>query len=250
MKRIIINADDLGYSKAINAKIFEFIANGKVTSSTLIMNAPDVEAAVRELRHHNHASFGVHLNVTEFRPLTPHPRQAALCNDAGEFEANRFFNTAITSQVRRAIFIEWCSQVQRALDLGVPVSHLDAHHHAHTVPKLFPVLKRVQKKFEIRKVRLTRNITDPGERLRFGLFQAKAVWNFALRNVYRTSTTNYFTSFLTLYRRSKANIPWNGTIELMCHPGNRLFDEETKLMETDWYTVLVGQGSIINYNDI
>ncbi|MGO9004690.1 MAG: carbohydrate deacetylase [Beijerinckiaceae bacterium] len=250
MKRIIINADDLGYSKAVNAKIFEFIENGKVTSSTLIMNAPDVEAAVRELRHHNCASFGVHLNVTEFRPLTPHPRQAALCNDAGEFEAKRIFNTAITSQARRAIFIEWCGQVQRALDLGVPVSHLDAHHHAHTVPRLFPVLKRVQKEFGIRRVRLTRNMTDPDERLRFGLLQAKVAWNFALRNIYRTSTTDYFTSFLTFYRRSRADIPWNGTIELMCHPANPLFDEETKLIETDWHMAVVQQGKIINYNDI
>lgn len=249
MKRLIVNADDLGYSQEVNAQIFRGIDSGHVTSATLLMNAPAVEAALRELRHYPQASFGVHLNVTEFPPLTRHPGQAELCNENGEFKKKEFWVPS-TTEIREAIFTEWCGQVQRAYDLGVPVSHLDSHHHVHTRPKLFPVLKRVQRRFGIRKVRLTRNIYALGSRLRIGLLPAKGAWNLALRNYYRTQTTDGFTDFSAFHSRLEADLPWRGTIELMCHPGDPRFETETNLLGTDWQETLSSQAQLISYNGL
>jgi chitin disaccharide deacetylase len=249
MKRLIVNADDLGYSEEVNAQIFAGIDRGRVTSATLLMNAPAVEAALRELSHYPQASFGVHLNATEFPPLTRHPGQAELCDENGQFKKKEFWVPS-TTDIREAIFTEWCAQVQRAYDHGVPVSHLDSHHHVHTRPKLFSVLKRVQRRFGIRKVRLTRNIYALGSRLRSGVLPAKGAWNLALRNYYSTQTTDGFTDFATFHSRLEADLPWRGTVEVMCHPGNPLFEAESKLLGSDWQKTLSSRAQLISYNGL
>lgn len=246
MKRIIINADDLGYSTSVNEAVFKLLEAGRVTSSTLIVNGPAAEAAARELHNWPSASFGVHLNVTEFTPLS--------CGDNSESPWNRdgrdVFSIPRTREVRKAIAAEWSAQVQRAIDMGVPVSHLDAHHHVHTIPALFPALKDVQRKFGIRKVRLTRNIFDLGEQTRPGLRQGKALWNYCLRHYYRTRTTDRFCGFSIFHSRLMAGEPWEGTVELMCHPGNAAFALETSRVDSPWCSALAPDAKFISYNDL
>jgi len=77
---------------------------------------------------------------------------------------NRVRETPIDTGLAQGIYDEFCAQVARVQSLGVKVSHLDSHNYVTTIPKLLPVLKRVQKRFQIRKVRITRNIYGSGER--------------------------------------------------------------------------------------
>ena len=70
MKKIIINADDLGYSLWVNGEIERCIVSGVVTSSTLMANAPGFKDGVRIAKQYPHISIGVHLNLVEFAPLT------------------------------------------------------------------------------------------------------------------------------------------------------------------------------------
>ena len=71
MKRLIINADDLGADVARNEGIFEAIRAGVVTSATILPNGPALEHALGKIRSggFEQVSFGVHLNLTEGRPL-------------------------------------------------------------------------------------------------------------------------------------------------------------------------------------
>ena len=71
--RIIINADDLGISQEVNDAIFGLMAEGKVTSATILANGPAVEEAARRVAEFPECSFGVHLNLTEFKPWTMGP---------------------------------------------------------------------------------------------------------------------------------------------------------------------------------
>ena len=67
---VIVNADDLGMSPEVNEVTFELIENGKVTSATMLANAPSIEDACQRIGNYGSCSFGVHLNITEFKPLT------------------------------------------------------------------------------------------------------------------------------------------------------------------------------------
>jgi predicted glycoside hydrolase/deacetylase ChbG (UPF0249 family) len=246
--RLIINADDLGYSEMVNDSIFALIARGCVTSATMIMNAPAVESAARQIARYPQASFGIHLNITEFAPLSSHPGLSPLLRPDGREFSGGARKIDLDKGVREGVLAEWSAQVERALALGVPVSHLDSHHHVHTEPQLFFVLKQVQRKFDIGKVRLTRNIFGPAERqspLRRG---AKWVWNQTLRHCRKTVTTDRFTEFETFYLGLKAGKSWRGDIELMCHPGAPGFARETALLDGSWRQDLAPSAVLINYN--
>jgi predicted glycoside hydrolase/deacetylase ChbG (UPF0249 family) len=247
--KLIINCDDLGISELVNASIFALMEQRRVTSATLLMNASAIETAALQLRNYPECSFGVHLNVTEFVPLSGHPGLNPLLNANGAFAEN-IRRIPLTSSVRQAVFAEWCAQVERAIAWGIPVSHLDSHHHAHTVPGLFGVLKDVQREFGIRKVRLTRNLAGTSESKPMALMAMKAAWNFMLRHWYSTRTTDRFTSFGAFYERLQAGHKLEGTIELACHPGGEDFAAETELLKGPWKEKLQRNVELMSYNEL
>ena len=247
--KIIINCDDLGMNPTVNEAIFDLMREGRVTSATMMMNGEAVEGAAARIAEFPRCSFGVHLNGTEFRPLTSDPALGPLLNSDGDFAGN-LRNVAYNADLRDALFGEWSAQVERARELGVPVSHIDSHHHVHTHPAVFTVLKRVQRRFGIRKVRLSRNVLGLTERLSSRLRASKIVWNLALRHYVPTVTTRGFGAFATFHERLTAGHGWDGSIELMAHPGGDIFAAETNLLWTDWKDRLARDAQLISYNDL
>jgi predicted glycoside hydrolase/deacetylase ChbG (UPF0249 family) len=244
--RVIVNADDFGMSQQVNDAISALLEAGRVSSATLIMNGPAIEEAVARLKRYPRASFGVHLNAMEFRPLVEDPGLRVLTHDDGNFRGN-LRQVKITQHVREGVYAEWCAQIKRALTMGVAVSHLDSHFHTHNMPLLFPVLKRLQRKFGIRKVRLTQNIyAGPVARR---LLAFKAVWNLALRNIVRTRTTDIFGPFIDFLSWLENGGNPSGDIELMCHPGSSGNEQETAALESDWLERL-GCAELISYHQL
>ena len=247
--KIIINADDLGLSPAVNHAIFALMEEGRITSATLMANAPAAEEAAQRLARLPGCSFGVHLVGTELRPLSSHPGLAPLLNEKGEFAGN-LRRISITPAIANGIFAEWCAQIDRAMALGVPVSHIDSHHHSHTEPRLFRVVKQIQKKYGIRKVRQTMNLYDPGKEPPAQQRVAKQIWNFALKYYVPTTTTKGFTTFDTFHRLAAAGHSLPDTLELMVHPGAEIFAPETALLRTSWKQELAPEAHLINYNQL
>ncbi len=184
---------------------------------------------------------------TDFRALSSQPGPVPPPNGNGEFAGN-LRRITITPADAGRIFTEWCAQMDRALALGVPVSHIDSHHHVHTHPRLFRIVKQIQKKYRIRKVRLTRNLYSPGEDFPARLRLAKYFWNLALRSYVPTATTAGFTCFETFYQLAAAGHNLPDTLELMCHPGAESCAHETGLLRTNWKQELAPEAQLISYN--
>ena len=152
-----------------------------------------------------------------------------------------------------AVYREWCAQVSFLLRKGVQVAHLDSHHHVHTLPFLFPVIKAVQRRFGIRKVRLTKNVYRPHERPGRAKRIAKVMFNWLLRNAYATATTVAFTEFGTFYdllqsRECQTLDP----IEAMVHPGGSAMDDarESDLLERPWLELVNPAARLISYDEL
>jgi predicted glycoside hydrolase/deacetylase ChbG (UPF0249 family) len=247
--KVIVNADDLGYSADTNRAIFDLIERGRVTSATLMANAPAVEEAATELKRFPRASFGVHLNLTEFAPLAPTPGLAPILGADGRF-ADNIRRIRLDGPIKTAILTEWCAQIDRLRALGVPLSHFDSHHHVHTIAGLFPVLKTLQSRYGMRKVRATRNLYDAGQKLRPGLGAAKGVWNMALRHIYATRTAATFTTLESFHSQVSHGYRPAGTVELMVHPGNRDFEDETRLLAGPWIETVEPKLQLISYHEL
>jgi len=248
--KIILNADDLGASREVNDAVFALMATRRIASATLLANGPALADALRHMPEFTHCSFGVHLNLSEFEPVSGEPELRALLDQAG-FAGNRVREVPLGRTLRAAIGEEWSAQITRLKSLGVRVSHIDSHHHVHTVPALFPVLKSVQRRFGIRKVRISMNLYAPDAQASATRLLAKAAWNFALRRWYATTTTERFTSFDVFCRTPKEDLRGCRSIELMVHPGSEPFADETRLLgSADWLRQLPFAAQCISYDEL
>ncbi len=231
--QVIVNADDLGLSQEVNEAVFDFAASGRVTSATIMANAPATLDAVGHVKQFPHISFGVHLNLTQFEPLSAGPNARLLVDDGGQM--SRAIERATASlALLRASYEEWSAQVQRLLTLGVPITHFDSHHHVHSKPQYFPVLKAVQRRFRIRKVRLSKNLYGLDRPATPSLLRKKRAYNWALRHVYRTQTTGAFTELTTFHDLPPAQISSATSIELMVHPAAPYARPEEDLLRSEW----------------
>jgi predicted glycoside hydrolase/deacetylase ChbG (UPF0249 family) len=64
---LIVNADDLGLTAAVNAGVFAAHEQGIVTSASLMVGRPAAPAAVEELTEHPELAVGLHLEPDDCR---------------------------------------------------------------------------------------------------------------------------------------------------------------------------------------
>ncbi len=247
--QVIVNADDLGISEPVNAEIFRLMRAGRVTSATVMANGPAVGHAAAQLHDYPQASFGVHLNINEFTPVTTTPGLAPILGADGTFAGN-IRDVPVTAELKQAIRAEWRAQIDRLRSLGVELSHIDSHFHVHTMPALFGTLKAVQRDTGIRRARLTKNVfataDTPGPVRR----AAKAAWNAGLRHYVRTRTADAFTDLATMVSEVSADVPPAHSIEVMVHPGHHGFVAESAVLEQEWWRRFNYAVEFVNYRAI
>jgi predicted glycoside hydrolase/deacetylase ChbG (UPF0249 family) len=238
-RHLVVNGDDFGLTPGINAGILEAHARGILTSASLFAHAPATDDAIRIARITPSLGVGCHLTLVDGRPIAAPARVATLAPD-GRFPPTwrAFIARALARRIAlHEVEHELTGQIDRIRSAGVPVTHLDAHKHAHAFPPIFEVVVRVAKRFGIGVVRV------PCEPDAFGLVRRhwrsaarrQAVENLALapwaamdRRILmreRLPAAPVFlgrvlTGLLTrdALVASLASAP-AGTIELMTHPG-------------------------------
>lgn len=249
--RVIINADDLGATEAVNDAILELMARKCVTSATLLANGPFIDKATKELVHFPYCSFGIHLNCTEFMPLAPKKGLAEILDGRGSFDRRLNDNPAAVkkhSSLLCAIAKEWSCQIEKLLSRGIILSHFDSHHHVHTLPFLFPALKYLQRKYRITRVRISKNIYKPNDNVSSIKLSTKYIYNFLLRNVYKTTTTSGFTDLATFYENARLGRLRHNTVEVMVHPGCIVEEAgESGLVWSAWKEDVPFKIELINY---
>jgi predicted glycoside hydrolase/deacetylase ChbG (UPF0249 family) len=154
MKRgLIFNADDYGLSPAVSSGIRQAMASGAVRSTTVMANFCSGEelAALRALLVDDAAAAvprgltaGCHLNLSAGRPLTAdYPAQLLRPGpDGGPWlDKARALSPATWVDRDLVVFaaVEWAAQLALLRESGLPLTHLDSHHHVHLLPALFPV---------------------------------------------------------------------------------------------------------------
>jgi predicted glycoside hydrolase/deacetylase ChbG (UPF0249 family) len=232
---LIVNADDLGATVPVNDAIFSLMEQGIVTSATLLANGAAFEDAVARLKALPQCSFGVHLNLTQLRPVNPTPALRPVLNAEGMLYRS-LDEVLWTPSLMHAMYLELEAQVQRCIDAGVRISHFDSHHHTHTIPWIFPIIKALQWRFGVNRVRGTINIV-PVEKMDGGRSMKKSIYRFFLRSIVPTRVTEGLGSFMDFYTRLTEGLPldWR-SMELMVHPGatSPFGVEEEALLRADW----------------
>ena len=146
MTKIIINADDFGYCEAVNYGIISAHNNGIVRSTSMMANMPGVEHGVGLLKENKTLNCGVHMTLSCGRPLLSNLKTIV---DKDGFFIRRITDEIIEKMDCDEIYRELCAQIDRVKGLGIDISHLDSHHHIHTLVSLKSVIEKIVTKYNL-----------------------------------------------------------------------------------------------------
>ncbi|PLT28853.1 chitin disaccharide deacetylase [Peribacillus deserti] len=142
--KLIINADDFGYSNGVNLGIIEAFQKGIVTSATLMANMPGAAHAAALAAQNPGLGVGIHLVLDCGYPVNSSVH--SLVDDTGKFHKT---DVVLSGGDIKDIEKELTSQIERFLSFGLVPTHIDSHHHVHGHERVFPIVKDLAIKYDI-----------------------------------------------------------------------------------------------------
>lgn len=222
MRFLVVNADDFGFTRDVNAGIVQAHREGILTATTLMANGDAFDDAVSLAKANPTLDVGVHLQMVQGRSLSsPHrnlpPTLGMLIKDliAGRWD----------------ILTELDAQIQHILRAGIVPTHLDTHKHTHLLPAVLDAVAQLSAKYNIPWVRKPFDLPlDP----------KRAGWKTRAASVAMRGMKAHFDKVLATHRARStdhfAGFVWTGdfhaqdlielihalpegSTEFMCHPG-------------------------------
>ena len=256
MRRLIVNADDFGYTAGVNRAIVEAHSRGVVTSSTLMANGPAFAEAAQLATTLPKLSIGCHVVLIDGRPVLSGEQLPSLTK--GSLFRNGLMTFAARAIAGRVdadeITAEATAQIRKLQSAGIAVSHIDTHKHTHLFPKILRPLLRAAASCGIRAVRnpfgprlplrSSHLLARPGLWARYA--EVRIVGGFAGKFRAAVDREGFIapdgtlgigvTGSLdeTLFHAIARSIP-QGTWEFVCHPGYNdadLQQAETRLRQS------------------
>ena len=237
MKQLIVNADDLGADEARNKGIFEAIEAGAVTSVSLLANGPALNDALSRIKlmGSTKISFGLHLNLSEGRPLSSD--LGVLVGPDGFFLGKAATHQLLTRNgymaLRDEISRELSAQIEVLRNSGIGIQHIDGHQHVHVFPAVCRTVVQEAERDGIPWMRIPEEAfpSDQGDKIPASLKEEGLLFNRMARTAHPElngtgiRTTDHFRglflrgrlSSLTL-KKVLRSLP-SGLTELMVHPG-------------------------------
>src|SRR6266446_4942810 len=125
-RRLIVNADDFGRSRGINAAVIRAHREGVLTTASLMVNEAACDEAVALARENPRLGVGLHLTL--------------VCG-----------RSALSAQLET----EMAAQFEKFAATALPLDHVNGHLHFHMHPVVFGILMRNADRWRIRRARLT-----------------------------------------------------------------------------------------------
>lgn len=128
MKLLLLRADDLGFSEAVNYGIAKTVREGLIQNCGVMVNMDATRHAV-ELFQNLPCCLGLHCNVSVGRPLCPPDQVPTLVNCNGEFfSSSRYRQSQEEFAAVEDFHREFTAQYRRFLELfGRNPSYFEAH---------------------------------------------------------------------------------------------------------------------------
>ena len=154
---LIINADDFGYTSAVNRAVIQAHREGILTSTSLMVNERAAAEAVQLAKENPDLAVGLHLVLVLGTSTLPHDQIPSLTNRNNEFLKSpplagmKYF---FSPQARRELRKEMRAQFEKFVATGLPFSHVDGHTHLHMHPVIFDELIELCEEFNVRRIRV------------------------------------------------------------------------------------------------
>lgn len=151
---LIINNDDAGMSHSSNIGTFEGFEKGVITSSTIMVPCPWFSEIVEYAKANPNRDFGIHLTLTSewkyYRWTGIAPKESV----KGLYDPNGYLWRSVEDVYKHATpkeaLIEGRAQIQRALDAGIKVTHIDSHMGTYQLnPEYMKIYSQLASEFNL-----------------------------------------------------------------------------------------------------
>jgi chitin disaccharide deacetylase len=176
---LILHADDFGMNRAVSDGILRGFRQGLLTSTSVLANAPDAVRAISQWKElladqatgrlpsaevrrrlgdpERPFDLGVHLNLTQGRPLGGDRYPAELLDSEGRFPGVFSLFARLRrsgDKYRDAIRDELQRQIELLRDHGLPPTHLNGHQYVEMFPATAPIVLELMERFGVKVVRV------------------------------------------------------------------------------------------------
>ena len=166
MRSLIVTGDDFGARPGVNRAIARAYDEGILTGASLIVTGEFLDQAVVLARERSGLATGLHLVLCDATSASPPGAIPDLVTPERRFPSapgrtgmvHWIWRRRRSGQLEKEIR----AQVERYLATGLPLNHVDGHHHLHMHPVIFDILVRCMEDYKIPWVRLV----DEGRRAR------------------------------------------------------------------------------------
>lgn len=141
--RIVVCADDYGLTPGVSRGIRELLASRRISATSVMTGSefwPSEAGALKDVA--GDADIGLHVTLTDQRPLGPMPSFAP----DGRFPPlAAVFRAGL---LRRLPLVEIEAELERQVEAfeahyGAPPAHIDGHHHMHQLPGVRDIVVRI-----------------------------------------------------------------------------------------------------------
>ena len=133
MKKIMVRADDLGFSKAVNYGIYETVKNGVIKNIGFMVNMPDTMHGYELVKDYD-ICLGQHTNVCVGKPISAPSLIPSLVQENGNFKSSKTYRASKEDfVVLEEAVLEVEAQYQRFKEIvGKEPAYFEAHAVAST----------------------------------------------------------------------------------------------------------------------
>lgn len=143
---VAVVADDFGTSSAVNKAVAVACEQGSLTAASIVAGGDAFEEAIDIAARLPKLSVGLHVLLSEGRPVLPAGHVPDLVRGDGRFEESPM-RAGISywksrKELSEQLEAEVEAQFEKLRKAGIRPTHADCHHHLHMHPVLFPIIAR------------------------------------------------------------------------------------------------------------
>lgn len=204
MKKILVRADDLGFSEGINYGIEKTVKQGIIKSVGVMVNMPATIHGLNLLKGED-VCLGLHTNICVGKPLTDPKLIPSICDENGNFKSSKTYRSAQEDfVVLEEVILEIEAQYQRFVKLVGEKPHY-FEGHAVMSDHFFEGMEIVARRHNC-------------DYLPVGFNGPVKFRNTTLYTSMDSMKPNY-NPFESLKREALKNYEDNGMCMFVCHPG-------------------------------
>ena len=150
---LVVHQDDVGMCHGANRAFFELSRSGFLTCGSVMVPCPWFREVADQADGTADLDLGVHLTLTSewphyrWAPISTVSRASGLIDSDGYFWRNCLDLRAHV--VPEAAEIEMRAQIERALEAGIDVTHIDTHMGAALAPELAEIYLRLGREYRL-----------------------------------------------------------------------------------------------------